>query len=130
MKLKITIDETVYEVEVDVLEDSPAPVAAGGYAAAAARAGSAGAVKPPPAAPKASGEHLDEAKVARSPVHGMVVKVAVRTGQAIQAGDTLMVLEAMKMESAVAAPAQGTVKEVRVKAGDKVETGQVLVVLE
>ncbi len=127
MKLKITIDETVYEVDVDVLEDSPLPP--GGYAAAAVRASSAGAVKPPPAPPKAV-ENLEEARIARSPVHGMVVKVAVHAGEAIQAGDTLLVLEAMKMESAVTADVAGTVQEVRVKAGDKVETGQILVVLE
>ena len=128
MKLKITLDETVYEVDVEVLEDSPAPV--GGYAAAAVRAASAGAVKPPPVAPKAAAENLDEAKVARSPVHGLVVKVVAKAGQAIQPNDTLMVLEAMKMESAVTASAAGVVREIRVKAGDKVETGQVLAVLE
>lgn len=128
MKLKITIDETVYEVDVDVLEDSPA-ASAGGYAAAAVRAASAGAVKPPPVAPKAV-ENLEEAKVARSPVHGLVVKIVAKVGQSIQANDTLMVLEAMKMESAVTASAGGVVKEIRVKTGDKVETGQVLVVLE
>lgn len=127
MKLKITIDETVYEVDVEVLEDAPA--APSGYAAAAVRAASAGAVKPPPAAPRAV-ENLDEAKVARSPVHGLVVKVIAKVGQSIQPNDTLLVLEAMKMESAVTAPAAGVVKELRVKAGDKVETGQVLVVLE
>jgi len=93
------------------------------------RASAAGAVKPPPAAPQPVVEDLDGAKVARSPVRGMVVKLAVHEGEAIQEGDTLVVLEAMKMESAVAAPIAGTVQEIRVKVGDKVENGQVLVVL-
>lgn len=130
MKLKITVDETVYEVDVEVLEDAPAAMSGGGYAAAAVRASSAGAVKVPSTAPKIAAENLEEGKVARSPVHGLVVKVIAKVGQSIQPNDTLIVLEAMKMESAVTAPAAGTVKEIRVKTGDKVETGQVLVVLE
>ena len=59
-----------------------------------------------------------------------VVRVAVSTGDAVQAGQLLVVLEAMKMEHAVHATSAGTVTEVTVAEGDQVETGRVLVVVE
>ena len=72
----------------------------------------------------------DESKVSRSPVTGIVIKVNVAPGQAIAANDSLMILEAMKMETNVAAQGAGTVKSVRVAAGDSVKMGQVVVEFE
>ena len=62
-----------------------------------------------------------------SPLAGNVLSVSVKPGDQVNAGDTLLVLEAMKMESNVASPKAGTVGEVLVNAGDAVRTGQVLV---
>ena len=67
---------------------------------------------------------------ALAPMPGGVVRVAVSTGDAVQAGQLLVVLEAMKMEHAVHATSTGTVTEVTVAEGDQVETGRVLVVVE
>ncbi len=67
---------------------------------------------------------------ALAPMPGGVVRVAVATGDAVEAGQVLVVLEAMKMEHAVHAPAAGTVTEVVVAEGDQVETGRLLVVVE
>jgi propionyl-CoA carboxylase alpha chain len=61
---------------------------------------------------------------------GSVVRVAVATGDVVEAGQVLVVLEAMKMEHAVHATAAGTVTEVDVAEGDQVETGRILVVVE
>jgi biotin carboxyl carrier protein len=61
---------------------------------------------------------------------GSVVRVAVAAGDRVEAGQVLVVLEAMKMEHAVAAGGPGTVAEVAVAEGDQVETGRVLVVVE
>ena len=61
---------------------------------------------------------------------GSVVRVAVAPGDRVEAGQVLVVLEAMKMEHAVAAGGPGTVAEVAVAEGDQVETGRVLVVVE
>ena len=58
---------------------------------------------------------------------GTVVKVLVQEGQAVTAGETLLVLEAMKMETEVTAPKDGTVAQVAVTVGDAVQSGQVLV---
>ena len=52
-------------------------------------------------------ENVNEEKVCRSPVAGVVIKVSVEPGQAMQANDLMMVLEAMKMETNVTAPGRG-----------------------
>ena len=62
-----------------------------------------------------------------SPMAGKVLKVPVAKGATVKAGDVLVVLEAMKMETNVNAGSDGTVDEVMVKEGDSVEAGQGLV---
>ncbi len=66
--------------------------------------------------------------VARMP--GKVIELRVQLGQAVRAGETLLVLEAMKMEHPMTAPEDGVVVEVRVAAGDQVENGALLLVVE
>ena len=65
-----------------------------------------------------------------APMQGTIVKVLVEAGQAVAAGDPVVVLEAMKMENQIAAEKSGTVAKVNVKAGDTVGAGDVLVVVE
>ena len=65
-----------------------------------------------------------------APLPGTVVKVAVAAGDAVSAGDTLVAIEAMKMEHEVRAPSDGTVTEVHVSAGEQVEAGRLLVVID
>ena len=65
-----------------------------------------------------------------APMPGSVLDVRVAPGQAVAAGQTLVVLEAMKMEHHMAAPADGVVAEVRVAAGDQVANGALLLVFE
>jgi acetyl-CoA carboxylase biotin carboxyl carrier protein len=59
-----------------------------------------------------------------------VWKVLASQGQRVQADETLMILESMKMEIPVTAPSAGTVKRIHVKEGDTVQEGQVLAELE
>ena len=63
------------------------------------------------------------------PMQGTVVKVLVKPGDAVEAGQAVCVLEAMKMENNIVSQFEGTVTEVRVEAGDPVGTGDVIVVL-
>jgi len=63
----------------------------------------------------------------KAPMPGMVLKVMVESGQKIQKGDALIVLEAMKMENILKAPADGVVRKIHIIKGDKVEKNQVLV---
>jgi len=64
-----------------------------------------------------------------APMPGTVVRVAVAEGDAVAAGQTVLVLEAMKMEHVVAAPTDGVVGELHAVAGDTVDTGTVLAVV-
>ncbi|MFZ9628066.1 MAG: biotin/lipoyl-containing protein, partial [Ilumatobacteraceae bacterium] len=63
------------------------------------------------------------------PMQGTIVKVLVEVGQQVEAGQAVVVLEAMKMENQITAETSGTVKEIRVKAGDTVGSGDVVVVV-
>jgi len=63
------------------------------------------------------------------PMQGTIVKVLVAVGDAVEAGQAVVVLEAMKMENQIAAEKAGTVKEIKVKAGDTVGAGDVVIVI-
>jgi acetyl-CoA carboxylase biotin carboxyl carrier protein len=62
-------------------------------------------------------------------ITGTVWKIVVKVGQAVSAGDTLVIIESMKMEMPVEATAGGTVKEIRCTEGQAVNEGDVLVVV-
>jgi acetyl-CoA/propionyl-CoA carboxylase biotin carboxyl carrier protein len=64
------------------------------------------------------------------PMQGTIVKVLVEVGQAVEAGQSVVVLEAMKMENQIEADKTGTVKAINVKPGDTVGAGDVVVVIE
>jgi biotin carboxyl carrier protein len=66
----------------------------------------------------------------KAPLPGKVTHVAVREGESVAAGQSLVVIEAMKMENELKAGAAGTVREVRVTAGQAVNAGDVLIVIE
>jgi acetyl-CoA/propionyl-CoA carboxylase biotin carboxyl carrier protein len=83
--------------------------------------------RPRPAAAGSSGGAGDG--VISAPMQGTIVKVLVGEGDEVEAGQALLVLEAMKMENHINAVGGGTVKEIRVEAGDTVGPGDVLLVL-
>ena len=62
----------------------------------------------------------------KAPMPGLVLKVFVEEGAAIQKGDSLFILEAMKMENIIKSPIDTVVKSIKIKPGDKVEKGQIL----
>jgi biotin carboxyl carrier protein len=64
--------------------------------------------------------------IIKAPIPGLVIKMGVTPGQAVSEGDTLVILEAMKMENELRAPRAGTVHEVRVGPGAQVALGQML----
>jgi oxaloacetate decarboxylase alpha subunit len=91
--------------------------------------GTVESVSSPPPAAAAPPEAAGPRQTIESPLAGNIVKVNVVAGQTVAAGDTVLVLEAMKMETEVRAPAPGTVAEIRVKEGDAVALGAPLLVL-
>ena len=131
MKYKITLKGKTYEVLVEqgeaIIEDEydyvppVAPVAAAPVAAPTAAPAAA------PAAPAggqvAAGTRVD------SPLPGNVLDVKVSVGQAVKAGQVLVIIEAMKMENEVAAPCDGVVKQIVANKGAVVATGDALLVI-
>jgi methylmalonyl-CoA carboxyltransferase small subunit len=127
LKLKITVDGKVYEVDVEVAEvEQHQP----GYVPPAPQTRAPAAIQGAPPAAAGPVPTASQNKVCRSPIAGMVVRVSAQVGQAIQANDILLVLEAMKMETVITSPLAGKVARVNVQAGDAVQSGQVLVEFE
>ena len=127
MKLKITVENKTYEVEVEAAEPETAAAPPRGYVMEPSSVRVPAAAPAPVASPAGD---VNEAKVCRSPISGIVVKMAAQPGQAIQPGDILLVLEAMKMETNITAPIAGKIAKMNVNAGDPVQGGQVLVEFE
>ena len=128
----ITVNGNVYNVTVEENGAAPvvmpaAPVVAAPVAAAPvapAPAPAAPAPAPAPAASAAAGSIQVTASVP-----GKVFKVEASVGQTVAAGDTIVILEAMKMEIPVVAPEAGTVASINVNTGDAIESGDVLATL-
>jgi methylmalonyl-CoA carboxyltransferase small subunit len=119
MKLKVTVNGTAYDIDVEVEEEERAPLGAivfGGPGAA-------------PTAPTTASVQASSANAVVAPLAGSVFKVLVEEGQEITAGQVLVVLEAMKMETEITAPAAGKVSKILIAVGDPVQGGQPLVEL-
>lgn len=83
-----------------------------------------------PARPAAEEALPEGARAVAAPLQGMVVEVMAEPGEAVRAGDALIVLEAMKMEHVITAETAGFVRRVTVSVGDQVADGQTVAVLE
>jgi len=113
----ITVNGNVYDVTVEEANGSAAAVKAPAAPKAAPKAA-------PAAAPKAAaGAGSVQVKAGAA---GKIFKVEASVGQAVKSGDTVIVLEAMKMEIPVVAPQDGTIASIDVAVGDSVESGAVL----
>ena len=113
---KLVEIETVAEVAAPKAVAAPAPKPAPAPAAAPAPA-------PAPAAAPVGGNKIN------SPLPGSVISVAVTEGQAVKKGDTLLVLESMKMENPILSDCDGTVTKIAVAAGQSVMQDDLLVVI-
>jgi len=120
---RIQVEETSVEA---ARQGSGAPSPGDPQAPAPAQGQPAG--RPAPAAaPAASAPDPGAATAIKAPLPGLVSRVAVRAGAQVRAGDTVIVLESMKMESDITTPKAGTVSAVDVAEGDQVSAGQILV---
>jgi acetyl-CoA/propionyl-CoA carboxylase biotin carboxyl carrier protein len=93
-------------------------------------AGPAKAAKKPARSSGGSGATAAGSGNVEVPMQGTIVKVLVEVGQDVEAGQAVVVLEAMKMENQINAEKAGKVKEIKVAAGDTVGAGDVVVVIE
>ncbi|MFT2098265.1 sodium-extruding oxaloacetate decarboxylase subunit alpha [Marinomonas sp. 2405UD66-6] len=115
--------EGVYTVSVSG-EEYVVQVTEGGVVGAIQPAGSASASVAAPVAPAAS-----SGEAVPSPLAGNIFKVLVSPGQQVEEGETVMILEAMKMETEISAPKSGVVGSINVKEGDSVQVGHTLLTL-
>ena len=119
----ITVNGNVYDVTVEETGSTPSTASAPRRAAAPAAAAPKAAA-PKAAAPAGAGSIKVEAGAA-----GKVFKLEAKVGDAVKKGDTLLILEIMKMETPVVAPQDGTVASIDVAVGDSVESGALLATL-
>ena len=125
-KFRVTVDGKAYDVTVEDLSEGsnllyPQP-------------GSMTVPSPAPPRPPAAPAPARAAAVAGAgdvvaTLGGVVESISVAVGQAVNVGDKVLVLEAMKMNSPMVAPCAGVVASIAVKVGDAVEPGQVLVTI-
>jgi len=132
MKLKITVHGVAYEVDVEVLDAGdgamqqgsgplPSVAAAGPVAQPAPGAPVAPLAAPPGPVPAGSTGGVS------SPIAGTVLELKCKPGDQVVEGQALIIIEAMKMETAIAAPSAGTIKTILVAAGDSVRENETLV---
>lgn len=124
MKYKVTLKGRTYEVEVEhgeamILDEYAA------YAPVPAAAPAA----PAPAAVSAAPAAVAAGTPVTSPLPGNVLSINVNVGDAVKAGQLLVLIEAMKMENEILAPADGIVKQILVSKGAVVATGDTLLVI-
>ncbi len=111
-KYRVTVNGTVYEIELEELTGAaPAPATA------------PAAPAPAPSAP-AGGEQVT------SPMPGTILAVNVAAGDTVKRGQVLMILEAMKMENEIMCPCDGRIASVNTSKGASVESGTLLCVIQ
>ena len=118
---KVTVNGTEYTVEWEKpVEEKPVVK----VQPAAAKPAAAPAAAPAPAAVPVSGNAI------KTPLPGVIIDVKVNVGDTVKKGDTVVVLEAMKMENNINADRDGKVVAIQVAKGDTVADGAALIVLE
>ena len=137
MKYNVTLNGKIYEVDVTetdavvtgitqvpvaVAAPAVAPVANAPVAAPEAPA------EAPAAAPAVAPVSADGTQV-KAPMPGTILAVKKNVGEAVKAGDVIVVLEAMKMENDIVAPCDGTVKSINAPKGSTVNTDDVIAVI-
>ena len=122
---KLNVNGTNFDVVVEEVSSSYTPVASAPAAYIQAPVVSAAAPVAAPAAPSAPAGAGDQC----AQMGGVVASIAVKEGQAVNPGDRIAELEAMKMKVPVMATCSGKVSRIAVAVGDAVESGQVLVVI-
>ena len=125
---KITLNGKAYEIEVEEMSASEAKTASAKAPVSAPAAKAAPVAAPAakaPAAPVSGG-----AGSVNAPMPGTILRVNKNVGDSVNAGEAVVVLEAMKMENDISSPKAGVVKALFVNKGDTVASGQVLFEVE
>jgi oxaloacetate decarboxylase alpha subunit/pyruvate carboxylase subunit B len=125
----VFVDNEYFNVEVDPTGDVQAVPVSRPAAAAAGPAPAQTAAAAPAQAPAAQPAAPVDGTLLLAPMPGMIIKYEKKSGDVVKKGDTLVILEAMKMENALVAPCDGTVQGIKFASGDSVAKGAVLCVI-
>lgn len=124
MKYNVTVNGKLFEVEVELVKKSYSSLSHSVEREAKPAVQAAAPVeKKTEPKPQQSGKSSNVV----CPMPGSIVDVLVKEGQSVKAGDTVVVLEAMKMESEIKCAEAGVVREIKVNKGDHVESGDILI---
>ncbi len=148
-KYLIKVNGKMYEVEVEEMENvevSPStvqnhvqtsttvptqnPISPSSTSSQVSSAPSTPAPQTSPTSKQETSGTLSEGEKITAPMSGVVLKVNVKAGDIVKDAQTLVVIEAMKMENEILAPRDGKIKEVLIKEGQQVEIDQPLIVME
>lgn len=126
-RYKVHINGRSYEVAIEELADAPSqPTATPVPAAPGPTAPQPAKAAAPKTAPNTPGSAVG---TIRSPMPGTILRVAIAPGDNVKKGDTLLILEAMKMENEILAPEDGSIKEISVTQGASVNAGDLLLTM-
>lgn len=130
-KAKVQVNGIPFEVEMQgsSLLEEDLPTMVNENAAPTATPAVSAPAQAPAAAPTASKSGPGTGTPVKAPLPGVVTKVLVSAGQTVKKGDTVLILEAMKMENNISAEADGTVTGVCVAPGDSVMEGTTLITI-
>ncbi len=126
MKYEVILNGKKFEIEV---EEGKAVVLSETAVAPASQSTLAPVPAAAPVSPLTAPTPVGTGTPVNAPLPGSVIAVKVSAGQTVKSGDTLVVIEAMKMENEIAAPRNGTISSVAVSNGQSVESGTPLVYL-
>lgn len=127
-RLRITIGNKSYDVTVEDVTEMDVPASTVPLPNPSSKASPAVPPNPAPAAAQPSGP-VEQGSVV-SPMAGAIKTIRVEPGDHVTAGQSLLILEAMKMDNEITAPITATVKSINVAVGDSVREGDLLIRLE
>jgi len=136
-KYKIKVDGRVYEVEVEEISENKVSISSGKFTTSppvVAKTAEEVAKPEPPRSAKSPVPAKEPAAAVTgeevvAPMPGKILQLRVSEGNTVKEGDTLLILEAMKMENEIVAGASGRVKKINVAVNDMVDTNDVLLVI-
>ncbi len=137
MKYKARVNDKVFEVEIELIKEEKGFSGGSFSSAGAAPSAAASAVKParptpasvptPVKAAEGPASGSTSAKDIKSPMDGSVLSIKVAKGDSVSDGQTVCIIEAMKMEIEIKAESAGTVSELLVSPGDQVKNGMTMI---
>lgn len=111
---KIKIENKVYEVEVESITEKEGKISSPTISSEAEQTST-------------KIGNNSTSTIVEAPMQGVIIDILVKVGEAVKAGETLLTLEAMKMESAIVSPINGIIDSISVTKGESVDSGVVLI---